>query len=121
MAVLTTKAKLTRQWSHAQQRLRATEAADALLTAWWQEPKTFPREAGGLVRGEPGLRWRTTVVPNGPINQMNATVVRLEVFGAVGAARGDDVLARVEVVLNDDRFDNPAPGAAADEAAGGRQ
>lgn len=121
MAVLTTKAKLTRQWSHAQQRLRATEAADALLTAWWQEPETFPREAGGLVRGEPGLRWRTTVVPNGPINRLNATVVRLEVFGAVGAARGDDVLARVEVVLNDDRFDKPAPRAAADEAAGGRQ
>lgn len=121
VAVLTTKAKLTRQWSHAQQRLRATEAADALLTAWWQEPKTFPRQAEGLVYGEPGLRWRTTVVPNEPVNRLNASVVRLEVFGAVGAGRGGDVLATVEVVLNDDRFDSPAPGAAADDAAGGRQ
>src|SRR5687767_6965975 len=114
VAVLTTKAKLTRQWSLAQQRLRATEAADALLTTWWQEPKTFPRQAAGRVDGEPGLRWQTTVVANEPLNRLNATVVRLEVFGPVGPTGGDNVLAAVEVALNDDRFDKPGHGAPAD-------
>jgi hypothetical protein len=121
VAVLTTKAKLTRQWSLAQQRLRAAEAADALLTAWWHDPATFPRHAAGAVPGHPGLRWRTSVVPNEPVNRLQASVVRLEVFGGgVRASAAEEVLAAVEVVLNDERSDKPSEGGAGNAAGGGR-
>src|SRR5688500_12150631 len=72
VAHLTTRPTLTRQWATAQQRLRAVEAADALLTVWWQEPKTFPWRASGTVPDEPGLSWRTQLVPNEPVNRLAA-------------------------------------------------
>src|SRR5688500_13208484 len=81
VAVLTTRAKLTRQWAAAERRLRATEAADALLTAWWQDVKTFPRRASGAVPGDDRMSWRTEVVSNELADRLEATVVRLEVFG----------------------------------------
>ena len=101
MAVLTTRARLTRQWSAARQQLRAAEAADALLATWWQDVKTFPRNADGPVPHEPGMSWRTRVVPNERVNWLDASVVRLEILDARdGPARGE-VLASVELVLDD--------------------
>ena len=101
VAVLTTRAKVTRQWAAAERRLRATEAADALLTAWWQDVKTFPRRASGAVPGDGRMRWRTEVVPNELADRLEATVVRLEVFGDPAGPGAADALAAVEVVLDD--------------------
>ena len=101
VAVLTTRAKLTRQWATAQHKLRATESADALLTEWWQDLKTFPRSASGNVPGEPAMHWRTRVVPNEPVNQLAASVVRLEILDDRDGPTAGDVLAAVEVVLAD--------------------
>lgn len=114
---MTTKAKVTRQWATAQQRLRATEAADALLTGWWQDLETFPRQAAGTMPGEPGLRWRTRLVPNEPVNRLAASVVRLEVIGDGDGPAVGEVLASVELVLADKA---PAPDTDAEAAGGGQ-
>lgn len=119
VAILTTKAKLTRQWASAQQRLRATAAADALVTDWWRDPKTFPRQAVGAVPDEPGLRWRTRVVPNEAVNRLAASVVRLEVIAGRDGPVAGEVLVAVELVLNDEPLRTPQPGG--DAAGGGAQ
>ena len=119
VAVLTTKAKLTRQWAAARQQLRATEAADALLSGWWRDVKTFPRNARGLVPGEPGLAWRTRVVPNETLSRLDTSVVRLEVVNREEGPAQGQVLASVEIVLDDEalrRAANPAT-----DDAGGRR
>src|SRR3954469_13058968 len=64
VAVLGTKARVTRQWAHANRRLEAIAAADKLLAAWWATPATFPRKSSGNVAGDAGLSWRTTPVGN---------------------------------------------------------
>ena len=97
VAVLTTKARVTRQWADAQRRLDATAAADRLLATWWQDVERFPRQSSGRVPGDPRLMWRTRTVRNGPVDALGASVVRLEVTD-----ERDAVLASVEVVLSND-------------------
>lgn len=108
VAVLTTQARVTRQWSHAQRKLEAVDAADRLVTGWWTDVGQFPRRAAGRVPGGGGLAWRTTPVANPELNAMNVSVVRVQVFedarGKHGASRsggGAAVLASVDVVLGD--------------------
>src|SRR4051812_50208316 len=64
VAVLTTKARVTRQWSHAQRKLQAVATADRLLAEWWPRRDEFPRQSSGRVAGDSGMRWRTTPVAN---------------------------------------------------------
>jgi hypothetical protein len=101
VAVLTTKARVTRQSAHAQRRLEAVTAADRLLAGWWRDVKRFPREGGGRVPGDAGLAWRTTPVANAPVNAMAASVIRLEVIDVRNQDMRGAVLASVEVVLDD--------------------
>ena len=119
VAVLTTKAKLTRQWASAQQRLRAAGAADALLAEWWRDVKTFPRQASGTVSGEPRLAWRTQAVPNDAVNRLGASVVQLDVIDDGGGRTAGEVLASVEVVLDDEPRQRPE--AATGDGTGGGQ
>ncbi len=115
VAVLTTRAKLTRQWALARQQIRAVEAADELLTVWWQDVKTFPRQASGRVPREAGLAWRTRVVPNEPVNRLKASVVRLEIIDDGEGSAAGEILVAVEVVLNDEvakRLENGSDGGA---------
>lgn len=119
VAVLTTKARVTRQWATARQQLRATDAADALLSAWWLNPGQFPRDSHGLVPGEPGMAWHTRVVPNETLNRLDTTVVRLEVLDRGNDAAAGRVLASVEVVLDDAALRQRAGGPAAAGAEGG--
>ena len=102
VAVLTTKARVTRQWTHAQRKLQAAAAADRLLVEWWPRRDEFPRQSGGRVAGESGLRWRTTPVANPTLNALRTSVVRLEIFDERATRPGDDLLASVEVVLDDE-------------------
>jgi hypothetical protein len=97
VAVLTTKARVTRQWANAQRRLDATAAADRLLATWWQDVERFPRQSSGRVAGDGQLRWRTRPVRNDSVESLGASVVRLEVTGG-----SDEMLAAVEVVLSND-------------------
>src|SRR4051812_18319241 len=80
VAVLSTKARVTRQWAHAQRKLEATAAADKLLAAWWATPAAFPRRSAGTVPGDGGLAWRTAPVANEVVRPLGASVVRLEII-----------------------------------------
>ena len=102
VAVLLTKARATRQWSHAQRKLEAVAAADRLVTIWWQDLERFPRRASGRVPGAIGLAWRTAPVAKPELNALAASVIRVEVFEETAGSRRDrDVLASVEIVLDD--------------------
>jgi prepilin-type N-terminal cleavage/methylation domain-containing protein len=102
VAVLTTKARVTRQWSHAQRKLQAVAAADRLLGEWWPRRDEFPRQASGRVAGDSGLRWRTEPVANPPLNALRTSVVRLDILDERATRPADEVLASVEVVLDDE-------------------
>ena len=101
VAVLTAKARATRQLASANRRLEAVAAADRLLVGWWQDPAHFPRHASGRVPGENGFAWRTSPVRNDTVNALAASVIRLEVLDE--RAKPRSVLAFVEVVLDDER------------------
>ncbi len=79
VGVFITKGRAARQWSVAGERLRAVEAADALLSAWWHGPGELPRFAEGAVPGEAGLWWRTRAVRSQGVEALGAQVVRLEI------------------------------------------
>jgi prepilin-type N-terminal cleavage/methylation domain-containing protein len=102
VAVLTTKARVARQWSHAQRKLQAVAAADELLTRWWQHKEQFPRQSSGAVAGDAGLRWRTTSLENPPLNALRTSVVRLDILDQRARRPSDEILASVEVVLDDE-------------------
>ena len=95
---LAIKARCTRQARITDERRRAIEAADVLLSLWWQQTDTFPRAGAGSVSGSPEFEWRTRTVPNVAAQRLGAQVVRLEVLKA-GAAPGSESLAAVDVVL----------------------
>lgn len=103
MAVLTTKARVTRQGTHAQRKLEAVAAADRLIAEWWPKRDEFPRQSGGQVAGDLGLRWRTTPVSNPSFNALRTSVVRVEILDTRATrGPGNEVLASVEVVLDDE-------------------
>lgn len=112
VAVLTTKARVTRQWADAQRRLDAAAAADRLLATWWQDVERFPRNSSGRVAGDGRMVWRTRQVRNDAVESLGASVVRLEVSDE---SRG--VLAAVEVVLSNDPPARPAGPAFAEARA----
>jgi hypothetical protein len=102
VAVLTTKARITRQWSHAQRKLQGVAAADRLLAAWWPQRDAFPRRSSGPVPSDASLRWRTTPLLNQPLNALRTSVVRLDILDERATRPGEDVLASVDVVLDDE-------------------
>jgi type II secretory pathway component PulJ len=104
VAVLTTKARATRQWSHAQRKLEAIAAADRLVTGWWQDLDRFPRRSAGRMPGASGLAWRTSPVAKPELSGLAVSVVRVEVFDEAASGAADRTpLASVEVVLDDAR------------------
>jgi prepilin-type N-terminal cleavage/methylation domain-containing protein len=102
VAVLTTKARVTRQGAHAQRRLEAVAAADRLLAEWWPRRDEFPRQSSGRMPGDSGLAWRTAAISNQPLNALRTSVIRLEILDERATRAGEGVLASVEVVLDDE-------------------
>ena len=92
VAVLTIKAGLTRRRAVADRQLRAVAAADALLTAWWADPATFPVGRSGPVPAEPSLAWSTRPLPNAAAARLGGRVIRLDI-------RDPGVVLSVDVLL----------------------
>src|SRR5690606_19038027 len=82
VSLVLARGALMEQYVLAQRKLRATEAADALLAHWWQNPAAVPRAAMGEVPGYEELRWRTSIAPNEDVQMMGGQVVRVEMFDA---------------------------------------
>jgi prepilin-type N-terminal cleavage/methylation domain-containing protein len=99
VAVLTAKARATRQWTSANRRLEAVAAADRMLVGWWQDRAKFPRASSGHVTGDVGLAWRTSTVQNEAVNALQASVIRMEILDE--RVSPPVVLASVEIVLDD--------------------
>ena len=82
-AVTVARGRFLRQWSQADRRLAAIHAADALLAHWLQTPTTpFPVPDSGAFDSAPGFAWRTSRVFSPAADDLDADVVRLEVFDA---------------------------------------
>lgn len=90
MTILTARSRAALQWSRANERIRAVEAADRLLSEWWQDPKSFPRAGEGVVAGVDGFRWRTRIVRNRVAERLSTEVVRLEVGRITPGGAGGD-------------------------------
>jgi hypothetical protein len=97
--------RFTRQWSLAVRKAEAVQAADEMLTLWWSNPQSLPREGRGDIAGHPGLTWRTLTVASLDAESLDAEVVRLEVSqrmtakGGVGRGQGT-LLVVVDVLLD---------------------
>ncbi len=94
--ILTAKTRFARQWARADQRVRAVEAADRLLTQWWQDYARVPRSGGGIVPGNAALAWQTRPVASADLEPVGGQIVRLTV-GRAGEP--DSVLATVDVIV----------------------
>jgi len=96
--LFTIKTRSARQAQLTERRRLAIQAADALLSFWWQDIAKFPRTGSGDITGRPGLQWRTQDVRDDRAQSLGGQVVRLDVFDR--STRGADaLLASVEVVL----------------------
>ncbi len=102
-ALLLAKAHWQRSLADSDRRLAASAAADALLSAWWQNPRAFPVHRGGAVPEHADMRWQTFFIPNRGVEHLGTRAVRLEIVPAEPTAA--PALCSVELVLpNPDDF-----------------
>lgn len=96
VAILLAKGRYARQWTLANRRVEAATAADALLSRWWTDIESFPRDDSGRLDGH--LRWRTSRQEVKAIEDLNVGAVRLEILDT---RRQDQktALVSIEVVL----------------------
>src|SRR3954467_14361499 len=73
-ALLMAKVRYARQSAAADRRIQAVAAADALLAAWHQEPRSTPRDGSGVVPGDAQFAWRTQTVTNPGIEDLGGQV-----------------------------------------------
>lgn len=93
LAILTTsflvaKGQFLRQQSAAERRLDAAQAADALLSQWWQEKDHTWEEAAGGFEAHPGLTWRLVRLPHDQVDDMELELLQLEVRETQQSAAG---------------------------------
>lgn len=101
--LLVAKSGAERQWSRAEQRLRAVAATDALLERWLSVGASdsegvtgVPIEDTGVLPGVDGWRWETSVLDHEPAAVLHCQVVRLSI---IDPAHGDNpVLLSVDVL-----------------------
>lgn len=98
--VVLAKAKHTRQLTLAHRQLEAVAATDQMLCVWWLDPDTIPRSGSGTVPGQSNFSWETHVEETNPIENINASIVRLEVRdkGTKGSA---PPLVTLDLVLSE--------------------
>ncbi len=96
-AAVVVNARLIAQTRDAEQIVKGCAIADRLLEGWWADATSVPQQASGELAGDPGWRWRTSVVENAAACGFGAKVISLEVFAP---DRGEGApAARVEVLL----------------------
>jgi hypothetical protein len=108
VGILLARGACLRQTARSNRRLEAVAAADALLTAWHQDPALLKPEGGGPLAGDGQLAWRTAIVPSAEARSLGARIVRLEVFDQRVVASPWPVLASVEFLIEPE---NSAPSA----------
>jgi hypothetical protein len=104
VTLLQTKAALHRQRAEADRRIRAVDAADALLAGWHADGANVPHHGGGTAGADGAFHWTTRVVRRQRVEELTMDVVRLEVSGGdrevgVEPDRGAHLLASVELLV----------------------
>lgn len=99
VGILLARAGYLRQAARSSRRLEAIAAADALLTAWHQDPALLKPESSGALAGDSQLAWRTAIVPSAEAQSLGARIVRLEVLDERAVASATPVLATVEFLV----------------------
>ena len=105
-SLVVARARYLRQWAWAGRKADAVQAADQLLTRWWSNPEKFPHHGEGLLP-KARLRWKTYEIGNPAASDLEARVVRLEIFEKVevtsemAESKGKSMpLVHVDVVLD---------------------
>src|SRR5688572_15241286 len=62
VGVVLARGRYIRQWTTAQHRLEAVQAADALLNQWWASEDSVPRSGMGSCGERRSLRWQTRLI-----------------------------------------------------------
>lgn len=119
VGILLARAACMRQMARSNRRLEAVAAADALLTAWHQDPALFKPESSGFLAGDGQLLWRTALVPSLEAKNLGARIVRLEVLDERAAAEAPPVLATVEFVVEPELHGPLAPATTLPAGTGG--
>ena len=99
-SVTIARGRFLRQWSIAEKRLAVAEALEPMLAAWVSYPsEAVPREGSLPAQG---CVWRTTLLRDAATAQLDAVVVRVEVFEARRARSSPPVLS-VEFLVREGR------------------
>jgi hypothetical protein len=101
IGVVLARARFVHQWTRADRQLRASAAADALLTKWWKDPGHFPLAAKGAVPAEPQMIWQTMPVTSAEAQSLGVRVVRLEIHWRP-TTDPSSLLVAVEVLVRDE-------------------
>jgi hypothetical protein len=120
VALLLARVRYTHQAALAERRLQAVAAAEALLATWHQDPRSLPRAGGGAVAGERQFLWRTQSALNGPVNELGAAVVRLEILDDRPEAPATPVITSVEFIVDQEMTAGAAAAAAAEKPNGAK-
>ena len=97
VSVAVARGRFVRQWSEADRKLAAVQAADAQVARWLAGPgDAVPVNAEGAVDALPNCVWRTRIIPDAAAAKLGAAVVRFEI---ADRTRGDAVLVNVDFLL----------------------
>lgn len=90
--VLTAYGNHVRQVRRTQLRLKAADAADRMLTDWFQRPGGFPEEGCGTVPADVKIDWRTRrLKPLLAEREEDIPIVRLEMFDGKAKEKNPEV------------------------------
>ena len=107
-SLVVSRARYLHQWSLAERKQEAIGEADVLLGNWWLDPNTIPRNGAGKIPSHK-MGWRTLIVDNTSVTDLDVQTVRLEIFDERGSeatplassnVQFSTPLVRVDVLLN---------------------
>jgi hypothetical protein len=78
-SLVVARAHYLEQWSRAERKQAAVDAADAMLSSWWSGPVPALKPAHGELK-EQHFLWQTSFVRDCP--ELDARIMRLEIFDA---------------------------------------
>ena len=99
-SLVVARSRYLMQWALAGRKEQAVVAADRLLSSWWAAPDKWPRHGEGDLP-QTKMRWRTSILDNPVAKDLDAQVVRLEIFESADSSLEEQrPLSQVDVVLN---------------------
>jgi len=103
VSIAAARSRFQRQWSQADRRVAAVRATDSMLADWLAgAPQNISTHGSGPLPGMPDCTWRTRVIAARGAADVQAVVVRLEVFDR-GTGGSGEAMFNVDFLLHDFR------------------